>query len=596
MKKRLTKLSCTLIFLLYANISFAAPGISAPNSNSITKNSAALQATVNGGGKFTTVYFELSTDPNLTTYSSIAAAGSSGGFVQTAAYPTGLLNGTTYYWRVYAYNGDGSVRSPINSFTTLPNDLAPVISNVSSNTITSTGAKILYTVNNGVFTSKIWYGTTAGMLTNSIDATSGTAPSITDATLTGLANGTRYYYQVEVTNNVSTVRSVEASFFTLTPNLVASFKFDGNKTSIDGNLSFTSGANTFVNNRDLVPNKALQFANNRSNVTIPGLPTNGAVRTISIWAKFDSYLSPNYNFIYGYGFNSNRLAYGVAIYKDASANHTIRNYFFGTDLEGTPNPFDFFAWHHYVTTYDGTTAKLYVDGNLINSTAVNLGTNGNNFFIGGNSYGESNFTGAVDDLLIYNKVFTDVEVAALYLSTVGTLPVTLISYTAKAQNNSAVLNWKTASEVNNSHFVIAKSTDGTNFSKLAQVNAKSANGADYSYTDNNTASGTNYYRLTQVDLDGKTTNLGVKAVNMSLETDDVKVYPNPATDVVNISFEAGIYAKATLLDINGKVINTVSIVKVQNTATIDLSRVAPGTYLVQLTGANSKTVRKVIKR
>jgi hypothetical protein len=596
MKMRLTKLTYTLFFLLYATVTFAIPGVSGEQTQSITKNSVRLLATINANGRFTTVAFEIGTVPNLATYNTINASGASSGFVQNAVDPTGLLNGTTYYWRVYAYNGDGAVRSTINSFTTLPNDLVPLISNVSSNTVTNTSAKINYTVVNGTITSKIWYGTTAGMLTNSLVATSGISPLVTDATLTGLTNGTRYYYQVEATNNIGTDRSVEASFFTLTPNLVASFKFDGDKTSIDGNLTFGAGANTFVNDRNLNPNKAIQFANNRINVAIPGLPAAMATRTISVWAKFDSYLTLNYNFIFGYGIGSNGAAYGVAIYKDGSNNHTVRNYAYADEITGTPNPFDVFAWHHYVTTYQGNTAKLDVDGVLMNSTAKAWNTAGGNFYLGGNSFDASNFTGAIDDLVIYNRVFTDAEVNSLYLSTVGTLPVTLISYTAKAQNNNAVLNWKTASEINNSHFVVEHCIDGKTFNQIAIVNAKSTQGADYTYTDYNTTSGTNYYRLQQVDLDGKTTDLGVKSVKFNLQEVAIDAYPNPATDFVNLSFEPGIFDTAILIDVNGKVMNTIKIASVQNIAKIDLSNVTTGTYLVQLIGANAKTTKKVIKR
>lgn len=597
MIKRLTKISYTLIFLLYASASFAIPGVSGEETQSITKTSARLLATINGDGSARTVVFELSTDPNMTTFTSIFSQSSTTGFSQRAVDVTSLSIGTTYYWRVYVYGGGAAVRSQIISFNTLPNDLAPIISNVGSTSVTTTGANILYQVANGPFTSKIWYGTTSGALTSSINATSGTAPLSTNATITGLANGTRYYYQVEVTNNVSTERSAELSFFTLTPNLVASFKFDNNKTSIDDAITFGAGANTFVNDRNLVSNKALQFANDRVNVTIPGLPTAATNRTISIWAKLDSALPNSYSYIYGYGAGNNGTAYNLAIFKDAMSNHSILIDLFGVNVTGTtPNPFNVNAWHNYVTSYDGTTAKIYVDGVLIGSTAVGINTNGNNFYVGGSSYGGSSFTGAVDDLLIYNRVFTATEISDLYTSTLTTLPVTLISYTAKAQNNSSLLTWKTASETNNSHFLVEKSTDGKNFVQIAKVDAKSANGADYAFTDNNTTSGTNYYRLSQVDLDGKTTDLGVKVVKITFTDSDVKLYPNPATEFVNLSFEAGIYEKAILLDINSKVMQTISIVKVQNSATVNLADVNPGTYFLQLLGTTSKTVKKLLKR
>ncbi|QEK52827.1 hypothetical protein FYC62_15010 [Pedobacter aquae] len=119
---------------------------------------------------------------------------------------------------------------------------------------------------------------------------------------------------------------------------------------------------------------------------------------------------------------------------------------------------------------------------------------------------------------------------ALQTITISVLPVSLISFTAKAQNNSVILDWSTSSEQYNSHFKLSYATDGANFTLLKHVSA-SINGNiknAYSFAHLSPANGANYYLLEQVDLDGTVKDLGIKAVNFSLsKTTQVVFYPNP---------------------------------------------------------------------
>lgn len=83
------------------------------------------------------------------------------------------------------------------------------------------------------------------------------------------------------------------------------------------------------------------------------------------------------------------------------------------------------------------------------------------------------------------------------------LPVELISFTAESNKTENVLNWTTASEVNNSHFEIQKSDDGVNFQSIGivQGNGNSSEVNHYSFIDLNN-SNNSYYRLKQIDFDG----------------------------------------------------------------------------------------------
>jgi len=85
------------------------------------------------------------------------------------------------------------------------------------------------------------------------------------------------------------------------------------------------------------------------------------------------------------------------------------------------------------------------------------------------------------------------------------LPVELSSFTIKQEETVAVLNWTTASEINNSRFYVEHSIDGYDFLTIGSVEGagNSVEEIHYSFTDMDPVGGTNYYRLKQVDFDGQ---------------------------------------------------------------------------------------------
>lgn len=85
------------------------------------------------------------------------------------------------------------------------------------------------------------------------------------------------------------------------------------------------------------------------------------------------------------------------------------------------------------------------------------------------------------------------------------LPVELVSFSAEKHKNSNVISWITASEKNNDYFLIEKSLDGENWRPIGKVSGagNSSEMISYSLKDENVDDVVNYYRLTQVDFDGK---------------------------------------------------------------------------------------------
>ncbi len=86
------------------------------------------------------------------------------------------------------------------------------------------------------------------------------------------------------------------------------------------------------------------------------------------------------------------------------------------------------------------------------------------------------------------------------------LPVDLLYVKAKKQENNVLVQWATASEINQSHFEIERSSDGKNFNYIGAVYSSQSHSSQlksYDFIDQNPQTGINYYRLKQVDLDGQ---------------------------------------------------------------------------------------------
>lgn len=119
--------------------------------------------------------------------------------------------------------------------------------------------------------------------------------------------------------------------------------------------------------------------------------------------------------------------------------------------------------------------------------------------------------------------------------TFSPLPVKWASFTVKPVNGNNELIWKTASEAQNHRFEVERSADGLTFNKIGEVPAapNATNGASYAFTDKTFHQGTNYYRLKQIDMDGKFDYSSTIHVNTT-QALSFSLYPNPVTHALKI--------------------------------------------------------------
>ncbi|RYE20180.1 MAG: hypothetical protein EOP51_18385, partial [Sphingobacteriales bacterium] len=148
----------------------------------------------------------------------------------------------------------------------------------------------------------------------------------------------------------------------------------------------------------------------------------------------------------------------------------------------------------------------------------------------------------------------------LVVPSCGALPVSLVSFNGRYSNGTGILEWQTSQEVNNKEFQLLRSLDGNKYDVVATVaGAGNSNTIkNYLHADKISGQGYVYYRLRQVDLDGRMTKSDVVRLSMGNEMKALELYPNPFTTNFTASFSAARVAKATmqLVNMKGQVVYT----------------------------------------
>lgn len=140
-------------------------------------------------------------------------------------------------------------------------------------------------------------------------------------------------------------------------------------------------------------------------------------------------------------------------------------------------------------------------------------------------------------------------------STTVVLPLKLISFTAaKATVNSNLIKWKSTEETNLLSYQVQRSNDNTDFHDLVNGNTVASNtvsGNSYSFVDNNPGTGYQYYRLKIAEKSGRVSFSPVVVVKISRPgITNLKLFPNPATDYLQLEMKTMQHNKISVVIIN----------------------------------------------
>ncbi|MBC7722608.1 MAG: T9SS type A sorting domain-containing protein, partial [Pedobacter sp.] len=183
------------------------------------------------------------------------------------------------------------------------------------------------------------------------------------------------------------------------------------------------------------------------------------------------------------------------------------------------------------------------------------------------------------------------------------LPVSLLSFTAAINNNKTTsVSWVTSAEINNKLFVIERSIDGIHFSAIDSVAGRGNSSLqnNYAIVDANPVDGINYYRLKQIDNDGKTTYSNVVSVNLNKALINYfTIYPNPVNSqlTVNINSKTEQTAKLIITDVFGRTLQTakLQLSKGNQLQTVAINQLVTGTYNVTIMFNDTQLTKKVVK-
>jgi hypothetical protein len=185
-----------------------------------------------------------------------------------------------------------------------------------------------------------------------------------------------------------------------------------------------------------------------------------------------------------------------------------------------------------------------------------------------------------------------------------TLPIKLADFTAKYTKPNVSLEWNTVQEHNFSHFIIERSTDGENFSQTALVfgAGESDKKLDYSYTDKDMKGreGIIYYRLKEVDIDGKFSYSAVRIIRLGDEKTSITLttFPNPVTTDLRITLPSSWQNKHLHIDlynVSGQLVNAQDIANSSQTESIPVASLQKGIYFVQVRNGAETTKQRIVK-
>ena len=201
--------------------------------------------------------------------------------------------------------------------------------------------------------------------------------------------------------------------------------------------------------------------------------------------------------------------------------------------------------------------------------------------------GEYNLTPVLDNEIFVHK-----------LNQLSPTQVSILSFSGVATVNGNQLKWATSAETDNSYFEIERSKDGSTFFSITKITGagNSVTVSSYNYLDKTQLSEKNYYRLRQVNTDGKFSYSKVILVSkFSKQGINIVITPNPSSGVVLIRTDhLMVNASVKLISETGATLQAITNVN-GNNFNINISKQLPGVYFLEINEKENKSVSRIVK-
>lgn len=291
------------------------------------------------------------------------------------------------------------------------------------------------------------------------------------------------------------------------------------------------------------------------------------------------YASDDWNAQVNFTINGRYMSSDFATTADASINITVND----PDAPGDPNDNISSIQVYYGVSGSGTNATVLTSNS------------------GSTSLSFTHFS-AINTAYYYFAKITQVDGDIIWTAPIWAyrnavvLPVVLTTFSGQQKQEIIRLNWTTASEINQHYFDIEHSADGTVFTKIGSVFSKQQNStapADYLIEHGSPNKGVNFYRLKQVDLDGKFKYSNIIPVNYNYSiVQSIKINPNPVSNRLNMALSVfeNCHIIYKIYNTDGREMKTLSAKAFagNNNFTADVASLANGNYIVVVIANNER--------
>jgi len=180
------------------------------------------------------------------------------------------------------------------------------------------------------------------------------------------------------------------------------------------------------------------------------------------------------------------------------------------------------------------------------------------------------------------------------LTPANTLPVTWIQVAARLNTNKqATITWK-VQESNVQHYLLQKSTNGVTYNNIGTLESEGDGVHNYAFTESTALQGTGFYRILQVDIDGRCTYSPVVQLSFKATANRVSLYPNPAINYTTLRVTTDHTEKlqVCIIDNSGRKLQTTTRQAAAGTTLVPIpvQGLSHGTYFVSVMGTSVKAI------